>query len=82
MTKNKEKLQTLIFDKKYFNKSMIRNWIKSNDFIIDKRLRKPIMDYGNFFRVRQRNPDWFDKKTFTKKGLGLGVKGVYGVIKK
>lgn len=82
MGKNKKKLQCLVFDKKYFTKSRIKLWINMNGFVIDKRLRKPIMSFDNAFRVRQRNPDWFNKKTFITESLGKGVKGVYGLIKR
>ncbi len=82
MSKNKRKLQCLIFDKNHFTKSKIRGWVDMNNFIVDKRLRKPIMASNKCFRVRQRNPDWFHKKTFKAESLGKGVKGVYGLIKK
>lgn len=82
MGKNKKKLQCLIFDRNQFTKSKIRVWVDSNGFVIDKRLRKPIMACDGSFRVRQRNPDWFRKKTFKVESLGKGVKGVYGLIKR
>ena len=82
MGKNKKKVQCLIFDKNHFDRSKIKSWIGMNDFIIDKRLRCPIMAFKTTFRVRQRNPCWFSKKTFKIESLGKGVKGVYGLIKK
>jgi len=82
MGKNKIKLQALIFDKKSFgSKGSVKSWIGKNGFVIDNRLRKPIMGFDKSFRVRQRNPDWFNKKTFKLESLGKGVKGVYGNIK-
>lgn len=84
MGKNKEKIYLLIFSKKYFGKAKIKNWIVKNDFIIDNRFKNPIVkcEKGNHFRVRQRNPDWFNKKTFISKSLGNGVKGIYGSLKR
>lgn len=82
MGKKKIKLQALLFSKKGFNRSKIKSWISMNGFIIDKRLRRPIMIFNNNFKVRQRNPDWFIKKTFRTKSLGKGIKGIYGLIKK
>lgn len=83
MVKNKVRVQCLIFDNKHFySKSMIKEWIGKNGFVIDKRLMKPILKHDDTFRVRQRNPDVFNKKTFKCESLGKGVKGVYGCLKK
>ena len=79
------KLQALIFDKKFFgDRRKVKGWIGINGFSIDNRLKNPIMKSENstFFRVRQRNPDWFNKKTFKVESLGKGVKGVYGFMKR
>lgn len=83
MNNKKEKLQTLIFDNgKYHNKRMIKSWIMKNNYAIDNRLKTPIMKFDKTFRVRQRNPDWFNKKTFKVRNLGKGISGVFGVLKK
>ena len=83
MVRNKLRIQSLIFDKKYFHsKNMIKEWISKNGFTIDKRLMKPILKCDSTFRVRQRNPDVFNKKTFKCESLGKGVKGVYGNLKR
>lgn len=78
----KKKLQALIFDCKYFKtKRCVKDYVFRNDYKIDKRLKYPVMRFGNSFKVRQRNPDWFNKKTFIVENIGKGVKGVYGVMK-
>ena len=66
----------------FSSKPSIRNWISKNGFIVDNRLRRPIIKSGNTFRVRQKNPDFFNKKTFKVESLGKGVKGVYGMLKR
>ena len=82
MAKNNNKIQSLIFEQKHFyNKSLIKDWIGKNGFKIDTRLKKPILKCNDTFRVRQRNPDVFNKQTFKCESLGKGVKGVYGVLK-
>lgn len=81
MGKKKYKLQALIFEKKHFDRYKVRVYVKVNNFVIDKRLRKPIMSFDKSFKVRQRNPGWFNKKTFKIEILGKGIKGVYGLIK-
>ena len=78
----KIKLQSLIFDKNFYpTKNSIKSWIHKNDLKIDNRLKIPILKHNNTFRVRQRNPDWFNKKTFKVESLGKGIKGVYGFLK-
>lgn len=78
---NKTRIQALIFDKKHYpSRHLVKGWISKNNYIIDQRLKHPIMKSGNTFRVRQRNPDWF-RKPFKVESLGKGVKGVYGVLK-
>ena len=64
MGNKKIKLQAIIFDKDKYTKARIRIWISMNGFIIDSRLRQPIMRFDKSYRVRQRNPNWFNKKTF------------------
>jgi len=81
MGNKKVKLQKLMFSKKLFSKRDIRVFVKSKGFIVDKRLKYPIMNDGEFLSVRQRNPDWFKKSTLVFRSLGRGVKGVYGYIK-
>lgn len=81
--KYKVKVQSLVFSKKVFpNKRSVRDWVEMNGFVIDTRLKKPILNDGVTFRVRQKNPDWFNKKTFKLQSLGRGVKGVYGMLKR
>jgi hypothetical protein len=85
--KNKKRLQSLVFDKNIFeDKWSVRSWVKSHGYVIDKRLKRPIVNFrcGERveFRVRQKNPDRFNKKTFKCKSLGKGVKGVFGILKK
>jgi len=81
MGNKKIKLQRLVFDKKFFSRRNVRDWVDSHGFVIDKRLKYPIMNDGVSFSVRQRNPDWFKKSTLVFKVLGRGVRGVYGYIK-
>jgi len=77
------KIQCLIFQQKYFyNKGLIKDWVSKNGFKVDTRLKRPILKCDDTFRVRQKNPDWFIKKTFKCESLGKGVKAVYGVLKK
>ena len=81
--RNKLKLQTLIFDNKFYtNKRKVKDWVLRNDFKLDKRKKDPVDKFANTYRVRQRNPDWFQKKTFRTKQLSKGIKGVYGYLKK
>ena len=82
MVKTKKKLQSIIFDKKFFpSKHLVKSWINRNGYKIDKRLKIPVLKHDNTFRVRQRNPDWFNKKTFKVENLSKGVKGVFGKLK-
>lgn len=83
MVKRKERTQCLIFCKKKFpNRWSVKEWVKNNGFKVDKRLRHPIFDTRDgFFRVIQRNSDYFNKKTFKEKKLCNGVKGVKGLLK-
>jgi hypothetical protein len=83
--KNTFKIQTLIFQKKYYpNKRNIRNWINKHiEFKLMKGKRFPIEKTQNSFRVRQRHPWFFKKSTFktiniTKSG---SIKAVIGKLK-
>lgn len=81
--KDRVRIQSLVFSKRFFpNRFSVRKWIEHNDFIIDKRLIKPILNNGGEYRVRQKNPDWFYKKTFKPRSLGKGVKGIYGKLRR
>lgn len=83
MSKRKEKLQTIIFEIKFFpNRSKIRNWIYKNNYTYDKRKKQPIMKFEKTYRCRQKHPDWFKKKTFKKRKLAKGVFGVFGYMKR
>lgn len=81
--RKKPKIQTLIFDRKYFKrKNDVKSWVRSNGFKILRYKKHPIAKYKNTFRVRQREPYRFDKKTFRTRVLKRrGVKAVFGFLK-
>jgi len=86
--KKKRKLQTLIFDQKFFpTKKKVRDFVKRNGFTLPKYKKNPVLKYENTYRARQRPPGRFKKTTFrtfpifiNKKKI-KGVKGVYGYLK-
>lgn len=91
MGKKKRKVQTLIFEKKFFrNRKKVRRWILDNGFILIKFKKQPIEVTRNTFRVRQRMPSRFNKSTFRTnifvllKGknikLPIGIKAITGIL--
>lgn len=83
MSRKKEKLQTLIFEMRFFpNRTKVKSWIHRNGFTMDKRKKKPIEKYTKSYRCKQRNADWFKKKTFKKRKLSKGVYGIFGYMKR
>ena len=83
MQKKKErKIQTLIFDNElYCTKRKIRHFIKCNNYKILKYKRDPIRRYKKEFRVRQREPCKFNKKTFRNIKIKKGVTAITGYLK-
>lgn len=76
--RKKLQVQTLIFDKEVFKKKkQVRNWIKKEGF----NILKSIDEKKNTFRVRQREPYKFIKKTFRTFKIGDGVKATGGKLK-
>lgn len=83
MSKRKLKIQTLIFDVNFFpNRRKVKSWVLNKGYTIDKRKKVPILRCDKTFRCRQRNCDWFNKKTFKQRKLDKGVKGIFGYMKK
>ena len=70
-------MQSLLFPKSTFNKTQVRSWIKKH-----KQYKLSSIDgTGNYWRVRQYNPESFSK--MRTKALGSrGIKAVIGVVKK
>ena len=74
-------IQSLIFSKKGFKtKFKVRKWIMKNKFkFLNKR--DGIEETNNTFRVRQRQPSRFNKKTFRTITLDKNIKAVIGKLK-
>lgn len=86
MAKTKKiKIQTLIFNKRYYpTKRSIREWIKNNpEYKILKHKRNPIDKQEKTFRVRQREPYYFKKSTFRTINLNKTgtIKAVVGKLR-
>ena len=82
MKKKKLKIQSLIFNKKYFRtKSEVKSWLNRNGYKVLKYKSKPITKYKNTFRVRQRYPSKFNKRSFRTVNIKKGVKAVKGYLK-
>ena len=77
-----EKFQTLIFNKPYYNsKRKIRTFINNNGFKILKYKRDPIRKYEKQYRVRQREPWRFNKKSLRTIKLTKKITAVVGKLK-
>ena len=86
MANNKKtKIQTLIFNKKYYpTKRRVRDWIAANpEYKILKYKRNPIDDNPETYRVRQREPYYFKKSTFRTININKSgtIKAVVGKLK-
>ena len=65
------KLQTLLFNKKYFTKEQAIEWLKKY------KMKTGIDEVTNTYRARQLNPDLFKKDSFRTMAF---KKGVWGVV--
>jgi hypothetical protein len=70
-------VQTLIFDKKKFNRSQALAWAKRNGYKSSK-----VDETDSSFRLRQAEPTGFKKGSFRTIKLTDGVQAVIGVAKK
>jgi len=81
----KSKIQTIIFQKRYYpTKLSVRNWLKRNpEYKLLKYKRDPIDKFEDTYRVRQKEPWYFDKKTFRTIKLNKSgtIKAVIGKLK-
>lgn len=76
------KIQTIIFDKNVFTtRTLVRRWIINNGFKLLKYKKQPIDSKENTWRVRQRDPKYFNKFSFRTKKIRKGINIVVGKIK-
>jgi len=75
------KIQSIIFNREYYpNKKVVKMWIDKNGFLLMKNKKEPIQKFDNTYRVRQRNPNQFNKfKTVMLKKNKIKV--IYGLKK-
>jgi len=64
-------VQSLIFSKDFFNKSSAKNWAKEHGYKYDY-----IDEKENTYRIRQKNPNKFNKDIFRTISFGKGIKSV------
>ena len=86
VNKKTTKIQTLIFDRdidRYSTKKKVKKWVESHDFKLQKNKKDPIKKYKkpNTYRVRQRSPSRFIKKSFRTIKITNGIKAVIGFLK-
>lgn len=76
------KTQTIIFDKtKFPSRKLVKNWIIGHNFKLCKYKKQPIESKDNTWRVRQRDPKYFNKYSFKTKELRKGIKIIIGRLK-
>lgn len=89
--KNSMVVQTIIFDGRLYNKRAIKNWIKNKeDYKLNKRKKNPIDTFrkvdkfGKYkeYRVQQKYPSKFNKKSFKSYKIKKGVRCIKGKLKK
>lgn len=71
------KVQTLIFVKKDFNKSGARKWAKSHGF-----KSSGVDETATSYRIRQRDPSEFVRGSLKRMQVMKGVKAIFGRLKK
>ena len=64
--KQKLILQSIVFNKEYFTKAQVKQWILKNNYVLMKN-KEPIKKYGNQLRVRQKNPNLFKTGSYRTK---------------
>jgi hypothetical protein len=72
-------IQSVIFDKKYFNTGTAARWLRRNEFKIHNRDKAD--EKENTIRFRQQPPSLFDKDLFRTIELTTGVQAVIGCKK-
>jgi len=70
------KIQTIIFDKKFFTLEEARKWIKDHNF-----QDNGVDETENSYRFRQLDPELFEPDSFRTITLTEGVKAVVGKLK-